>query len=62
LPYPIGQLPLSKFPGVQEALLREFNVLHRGHVLRWGLADARGHDDGVRFQDDAVVDEFVDGE
>lgn len=62
LSYPLGQLPLSKVPQVGQALLRKLNVLHRGHVLRGRLADARGNDDGIGFEDDAVVDELIDGE
>jgi hypothetical protein len=62
LSYPLGQLPLSKLPRVQEALFRKVNVLHRGHVLRRRLADTRGDNDGVRLEDDAVVYELVDGE
>jgi hypothetical protein len=29
--------------------------------LGWGLADARGNNDRVGFEDDTVVDELVDG-
>lgn len=62
LSYPLGQLPLSKVPHVHQALFREVDVLHRRHVLGGWLADTRGDDDGVRLEDDAVVDELVDGE
>jgi hypothetical protein len=62
LPYPLSQLSLTKLPCVQEALFREVNVLHRGHVLRRGLADTRGNNDGVGFEDDAVIYELIDGE
>ena len=62
LPYPLSQLSLTKLPRVQEALFREIDVLHRGHVLRRGLADTRGNNDGVGFEDDAVVYELVYGE
>lgn len=62
LSYPLGQLPLSKVPHVHQALFGEVDVLHRGHVLRRWLADTRGDDDGVGLEDDAVVDELIDGE
>ena len=62
LSYPLGQLPLSKVPHVHQTLFGEVDVLHRGHVLGRGLADARGDDDGVGLEDDAVVDELVNGE
>jgi hypothetical protein len=42
-------------------LFREVNVLHRRHVLRWGLADARCNNDGVGFEDDTVVYELING-
>ena len=62
LPYPLRKLSLAKLPCVQESLFREVDVLHRGHVLRRRLADTRGDNDGVGFEDDAVVYELVDGE
>jgi hypothetical protein len=62
LSYPLRQLPLSKVPHVHQALFGEVDVLHRGHVLGRGLADARGNDDGVGLENDAVVDELIDGE
>jgi hypothetical protein len=43
-------------------LFREVDVLHRGHVLSWGLADARGNNDRVRFEDNTVVYELVNSE
>lgn len=62
LPYPLGQLSLSKFPSIEEALLREIEVLHRCHVLGWWFADTRRDHHGIRLEDDAVVYELVDGE
>jgi hypothetical protein len=61
LSYPLCQLPLAILPRVHEPLLGEFDVLHRGHVLRGGPANARGHGYGVGLQDDTVVYQFVDG-
>jgi hypothetical protein len=43
-------------------LFREVDVLHRVHVLRRGLADTRCDDNGVGFENDAVVYELVDRE
>jgi hypothetical protein len=43
-------------------LFREVDIFHRGHVLRRGLADARSDDDGVGFENDAVIYKFIDGE
>jgi len=62
LPYSLGQLSLSKFPGIQEALLGEINVLHGIHVLCGRLADTRHHHDWVGFENNSVVHELVDGE
>lgn len=62
LSYPLGQLPLSKVPHVHQALFREVDVLHRGHILCRGLADTRGDDDWISLEDDAIVDELIDGE
>ena len=62
LSYPLRQLPLSKVPHVHQTLFGEVDVLHRGHVLGRGLADARGDNDGVGLEDDAVVNELVNGE
>jgi hypothetical protein len=62
LPYPLRKLSLAKLPCVQESLFREVDVLHRGHVLSWGLADARGNNDRVRFEDNTVVYELVNSE
>ena len=55
-------MPLTELPGGQETLFRKLNVLHRRHVLRWGLADTRCDNDGVRLKDDAVVYQLVNGE
>jgi hypothetical protein len=62
LPYPLRKLSLTELPCVQESLFREINVLHRRHVLRWRLADTRGDNDGVGFEDDTIIYEFIDGE
>lgn len=62
LPHPLRQLLLPKLPHVQEALLAQIDILDIRHVLRRGLADSTGNNHGVRLEDDAVVDDFVDGE
>jgi len=43
-------------------LLTQIDILDARNILRRRPADAAGDDDGIRFEDDAVVDYFVAGE
>jgi len=62
LPHPLRQLHLSKLPRIQQTLLAQIDILYAGRVLRRRPGHAARNDNGVRFEDDAVVDDFVDGE
>ena len=62
LPHPLRQLPLPKIPHIHDPLLAQIQLLHvRRILLRWPT-DPACDDDGIRLEDDAVVDDFVDGE
>ncbi len=62
LPHPLRQLSLPEIPHVHNPLLAEIQFLHIRRILLRGFGDATGDDDGVGFQDDAVVDDLVDAE
>lgn len=62
LPHPLGQFHFPKLPRVHQPLLAEIDIFHTRHILHGRPADATGDNNGVRFEDDAVVDDFVDGE
>lgn len=62
LPHPLREFELAKLPRIQQALLAQIDVLHGRDILRRRFADATRDDDGVRLEDDAVVDDLVDRE
>lgn len=61
LPYPVGQLGLAELRQVVDALFAEVDAAEVD-VLGGGSADPLHDDGGIGFEDDAVVDDLVDGE
>lgn len=53
---------LAELVNLQEALFAEIDALHVGDVLCRRSADAASDDDGVGLEDDAVVDDLVNGQ
>lgn len=62
LPYPLAELHLAKLPGIQQTLLAEVDAAHALQILRGRSADARRNDYRVSLEDDAVVDNLVNGQ
>lgn len=62
LPHSLREFELAELPRIQQPLLAQIDVLHGRDILRRRFADATRYDDGVRLEDDAVVDDLVDGE
>ena len=60
LSQPVGELRLAQLRQVIHALLAEVDATD-GQVLRGGAADALHDNRGVRLEDDAVVDNLVNG-
>jgi len=61
LPHPLRELPLPKIPHIQQALLTQIQLLDIRRILLRRPADPPRHHHGIRLQDDAVVDDLVDG-
>ena len=62
LPQLLCQSSLPKLPGVQESLFRQIDTLHIGRIRRRRTADPRSNQDGIGFENDSIVDDFVDGQ
>jgi hypothetical protein len=62
LPEPLAQFRFAELVQLQETLFAQIDALHVGRVLRRRARDSAGDDHGVGLEDDAVVDDFVDGE
>lgn len=62
LSQPITQLGLPKLRQIVHALLTQINALQLRDVLCRCSADTLHDDGGIRFEDDAVVDDLVDSE
>jgi hypothetical protein len=62
LPEPLAQFRLAKLVQLQETFFAQINALHVGRVLRRWAGDSAGDDYRVGLEDDAVVDDLVDGE
>lgn len=62
LPQLLGQTPLAKLPRIEQALLREIDVLHIRGVRGRCPTNPRGDHDRVSLEDDSVVDDFVNGQ
>ena len=61
LPQALGQTPLAELPGIEQALFGEVDALHIRCIGGRGTADSRSDHDWVSFEDDAVIDDFVNG-
>ena len=61
LSQPVGQFRLAQLCQVVDALFAEVDAAN-GEVLCGCAADALDNDCGISFEDDAVVDDFVNGE
>lgn len=61
LSQPVGQFRLAVLRQVVNALLAEIDAADGG-VLRGSAADALDDNGGIRLENDAVVDNLVDGE
>lgn len=62
LPQPLAQLSFAELVQFEQTLFAQVDALHVGRVLCGRLGDSAGDDYGVGFEDDAVVDDFVDRE
>lgn len=62
LPQPISQFRLAKLRQVVHALLTQINTLQLRNILCRRPADSLDNDRRVCLEDDAVVDNFVNGE
>jgi len=61
LSHSVRQHFLAQIPHVCQALFTEIDVLHVRDVLLWWLGHPRGDDDWIGLEDDAVVDDLVNG-
>jgi hypothetical protein len=62
LPEPLSQLRFAELVQFEKSLFAQIDALHVGSILRGWARDSAGDDHGVGFEDDAVVDDFVDRE
>lgn len=62
LPQSLRQPPFPKLPRIHQPLLRQINVLHIRRIRGRRSADPRCNENRVRFEDDAVVDDLVNGQ
>jgi hypothetical protein len=62
LPKPLSQLRFTELVQFQQTLFAQIDALHVGSILRGWARDSAGDDYGVGLEDNAVVNDFVDGE
>jgi hypothetical protein len=62
LPESLAQFRFAELVQFQETLFAQIDALHVGRVLRGRARDSAGDNHGVGLEDDAVVDDLVDGE
>lgn len=62
LPYPLDPFGLEQLPRVHDALLAQIDALDAGDILGRRAGDAAGDDDRIDLEDDAVVDNLVNGQ
>ena len=59
---PLAQFRFAELVKLQETFFAQIDALHVGRVLRGRARDSASDDHGVGLENDAVVDDLVDGE
>ena len=59
---PLAQFRFAELVKLQETFFAQIDALHVGRILRRWAGDSAGDDYRVGLEDDAVVDDLVDGE
>lgn len=62
LPEPLAKLRLAELVQLEQTFFAQVHALHVGGVLCGWLGDSAGDNHRVGLEDDAVVDDLVDGE